>query len=185
MSEPVDFRDPDVFTAGAVGPPGQRTFYLQAREAEVVLTLKCEKEQVAALAEYLGRLVAKLPRADEAPGDLDLSEPVVPAWAVGSIGVGYDEGVDRLVLVVRELVEEPDEDAGEEGARPRGDEAEREEARREGAVARFRLRRAQAAAFVERAREVVRAGRPPCPVCGGPRDPTGHVCPRSNGHHLR
>jgi uncharacterized repeat protein (TIGR03847 family) len=40
----------------------------------------------------------------------------------------------------------------------------------------------QARSFVRRARALVSAGRPPCPFCGGPLDPTGHVCPRANGY---
>jgi uncharacterized repeat protein (TIGR03847 family) len=49
-------------------------------------------------------------------------------------------------------------------------------------MARFRITRAQAAAFVERAQELMKAGRPTCPVCSRPMDPEGHVCPRANGH---
>ena len=40
----------------------------------------------------------------------------------------------------------------------------------------------QARSFVRRAQALVSAGRPPCPFCGGPLDPTGHICPRSNGY---
>jgi uncharacterized repeat protein (TIGR03847 family) len=29
---------------------------------------------------------------------------------------------------------------------------------------------------------LVEAGRPLCPLCGGPLDPQGHDCPRTNGH---
>jgi uncharacterized repeat protein (TIGR03847 family) len=62
------------------------------------------------------------------------------------------------------------------------DDAEDDGETSAGASARFRLTRAQVAAFVTRARELVAAGRPPCPLCGGPLDPDGHVCPRTNGH---
>jgi len=54
-----------------------------------------------------------------------------------------------------------------------------------GASARFLLTRAQAAAFVDRGRALVKSGRPTCPMCGQPRNPDGHVCPRSNGHVVR
>jgi uncharacterized repeat protein (TIGR03847 family) len=40
----------------------------------------------------------------------------------------------------------------------------------------------EALRFASGALEVVRAGRPPCPLCGAPLDPTGHFCPRRNGH---
>lgn len=168
MSASFDFKAPNFFTAGTVGPPGQRVFYLQAREAGAIVTLKLEKEQVAALAEYLARLLTKLPAAKapaavrNATGDLALLEPIAAAWEVGSIGVAYDEALDRIVLTAEELMAE--------------------EAEGEPATARFRVSRAQAAMFVERSRELIKAGRKPCPICGRPMNPGGHICPRSNGH---
>jgi uncharacterized repeat protein (TIGR03847 family) len=166
---------PDHFTAGAVGPPGQRVFYLQAREADTLVTLKCEKEQVAALGEYLGGLLARLPGGAAGAGDKpELLQPIEAAWPVGSLGVGYDGDRDRIVVVANERVEEEEDEEGQEtGATP------------EPASARFAITRAQAAAFVERARTLQRAGRPTCPMCGEPKDATGHACPRSNGHVVR
>jgi uncharacterized repeat protein (TIGR03847 family) len=163
---------PDHFTAGAVGPPGQRVFYLQAREEDTLVTLKCEKEQVAALGEYLGGLLARLPGGTTSPVDKrELLQPLEAAWPVGSLGVGYDGDRDRIVVVANERVEEDeDEERAETKAGP------------EPASARFAITRAQAAAFVERARVLQRAGRPTCPMCGEPKDPAGHACPRSNGH---
>jgi len=170
---------PDHFTAGAVGPPGQRVFYLQAREDDTLVTLKCEKEQVAALGEYLGGLLARLPGGTISPADKrELVQPLDAAWPVGSLGVGYDGDRDRIVVVANERVEE-DEDV--EGTESEGTERESTTGP-EPASARFAITRAQAAAFVERARALQRAGRPTCPMCGEPKDPTGHACPRSNGH---
>jgi uncharacterized repeat protein (TIGR03847 family) len=175
VSESFDVQAPDHFTAGAVGPPGQRVFYLQAREAGALVTLKAEKEHVGGLAEYLEGLLAKNPVAsEELPRDLGLLEPIAPAWAIGAVGVGYDEAADRVLVVANELVaREESEEEAPEGAT--------EEAP-EGATARFRLTRAQAARFAERARALMKAGRPTCQVCGGPIDPGGHLCPRRNGH---
>ena len=42
-----------------------------------------------------------------------------------------------------------------------------------------------AAAFARRAKALVAAGRPPCPFCLQPLDPTGHICPRANGYRRR
>ena len=166
---------PDHFTAGAIGPPGQRVFYLQSREGGRVITLKVEKEHVRALAEYLGGLLARVKGAPApARGGTELLEPVQPAWDVGSIAVGYDEPRDRVVVEASELLEEAEEEA-------RGEEA-REESGPQPAIARFRITRAQAAAFVDRANELMKGGRPSCPICSRPMDPEGHVCPRSNGH---
>jgi uncharacterized repeat protein (TIGR03847 family) len=164
----------DLFTAGAVGPPGQRVFYLQAREAGTTVTLKCEKEQVAALGEYLGGLLARLPATGPAADDKrELLQPFEAAWAVGSLGVGYDADRDRILVVANERVEEEEEE---------GEGTADEPGAAEPASARFAITRAQAAAFVERARLLQRAGRPTCPMCGEPKDPAGHICPRSNGH---
>lgn len=166
MSDSFELDAPDHFTAGAVGPPGQRVFYLQARQARRLLALKCEKEQVRALAEYLAGLLAKLPAESSAEvGDTALLEPVEPTWTVAALGAGYDRDGDRFVLEARELQEEETEE--------------------EPAAARFHVTRAQAAAFVARVRGLVQAGRPICPACNQPKDPGGHVCPRGNGHVVR
>jgi uncharacterized repeat protein (TIGR03847 family) len=155
------------------------------------VTLKCEKEQVRVLGEYLGRLLERLSSAPAAAGaDHALVEPVTPPWIVGSIGVGYDEAADRVVLVIEE-VKEPDdaeaEESGEEEPESHAEsetEAEQEEAAGEGdrASGRVRLTRSQVAAFVERARGLVEAGRPTCRFCGRPMNPGGHRCARTNGH---
>ena len=168
MSESFDLEKPDFFTAGAVGNPGERVFYLQAREAGRLITLKCEKEQVRALAEYMTGLITKLgaPKGT-VPTDLDLLPFAEPAWIIATLGVGYDEEHGRIIVDAHELFEEE-----EEGQR----------AAEEPASARVRITREQAQAFAERAKELMKGGRPPCPVCSGPMDPAGHVCPRSNGH---
>jgi uncharacterized repeat protein (TIGR03847 family) len=164
-------------------------FYLQGREGGQVVTLKVEKEQIAALAEYVAGLLAKLPDAGTVNTDLPLLEPVDAAWAVGSLGLGYDESGDRLVVVANEAVEQ-DEEQEEEAD---GEEAEAQEVEEQpddapdadGATARFLITRAQASAFVERARALLKAGRPICPMCSQPKDPGGHICPRSNGHVVK
>ena len=179
MSPSFHLDAPDHFTAGAVGAPGQRVFYLQAREAGRLVTLKCEKEQVAALGEYLGGLLARLAGAAEPAGEKgDLLQPLEAAWAVGSLGVGYDGDRDRVVVIANERVEEDEEEEDE----AEGVEKSAAAPAAEAASARFTITRAQAAAFVERARGLLKAGRPTCPMCGEPKDPTGHACPRSNGH---
>jgi len=167
-----DLSDPDRFTAGTVGPPGQRVFYLQGREGEQVVTLRLEKAQVAALAEYLASVLADLAMPDPGslPEDLELVEPVVAEWVVGQIGVVFDEGRDRMLIQAEELLEEREEEA-------LADEDQ--------GVARFGLTRAQVAAFVARAADLVSAGRPPCDMCGRPKDPEGHMCIKTNGHRAR
>ena len=161
MSESFDLVDVDKLTVGAVGEPGSRVFLLQARHASRVVTLKLEKSQTAALAAYLDRLLEDLPTPTlRLPDDLDLEEPADPEWVIGSLGVAYDEALDRLVLVAEEAVAEE-----EEGAR-----------------ARISATREQLTALARRGAELVQAGRPPCPLCGYPLAPAGHACPRANGH---
>ena len=190
MADSYDFESPDFFTTGTVGTPGRRVFYLQARQNGRVVSLKLEKEQVGALAEYLAKLLADLPAPGPLPQDMALLEPVAEAWVVGSLGVAYDETADRILIVAEELTEEAEEEEdeeeeGEERAEPEPSEgaapAEPEESP-DTAKARFRLTRPQAAAFVERGRALVQSGRPICRTCGLPIDPDGHPCPGTNGH---
>jgi uncharacterized repeat protein (TIGR03847 family) len=168
-----DLPSPDVFTAGTVGPPGQRVFYLQARDGDLIITVRCEKQQVAALADYFDGLLDDLEPAPHlvTEADLELVEPLVPIWTVGPIGVAYDDPEDRVVVVLEELVVDDADDGGEE---PASEAAEATD------TVRVRLTRAQVSSFVRRSRELVAAGRPPCRFCGLPVDPEGHPCPRMN-----
>jgi uncharacterized repeat protein (TIGR03847 family) len=143
-------------------------FYLQAREAGTVVSLKLEKQQVSALADYLERMLDDLPsHADgDALAEPQLLEPVVADWVVGGLGVAYDERVDRIVLIAEELIPEAEDEAVEIDENP--------------AVARFHLQRHQVVSFIGHAREIVAAGRPPCPFCGRPLDPETGFCPCVN-----
>lgn len=167
-----DLPSPDVFTTGTVGPPGQRVFYIQVREEALTVTLQCEKQQVAALAEYFGGLLDDLEPSPYgvADDDLTLVEPISAIWTVGAIGVAYDEPGDRIVVVLEEITEADDED----------DDQDDEDTRDVGASVKVRLSRAQVAAFVRHSRDLVASGRPPCRFCGLPIDPDGHPCPRMN-----
>ncbi len=165
MSSSFDLH-PDRFLTGTVGEPGNRVFYLQAAEGDDIISFRIDKQQVAALAEYLAGILADLPPGDEPPlTSLVLTEPIVAEWTIGSLAVAYDAEGDAIVVVAEELVVDdepvPDDEPG---------------------AARFHLARGQVTAFIRVAVELVMSGRPPCPLCGQPLDPTGHVCPRSNGH---
>ena len=153
------FDEPQVFTTGAVGPPGQRVFYLQALHDGDVTAVKLEKQQVLALAEYLGGLLRDLPAPAEVPPAPELIEPVEADWTVGTIGVAYDNDRDRIVIVAEELVPEDDEP---------------------GETLRVAITRSQVRALIERAEDLMLGGRPPCRLCGAPIDPSGHACPRAN-----
>jgi uncharacterized repeat protein (TIGR03847 family) len=160
MSDSYEFDTPEVFTAGTVGPPGQRAFYLQVRDQGEVASVKLEKQQVQALSQVLRGMLEELPAPEPPPpSDLDLAEPTPAAWPVSSIGVGYERTIDRLLLVVEEAV--PTDDEGE----PEIDAAS----------VRVLLTRSQVLAFCDRADAVVAKGRPPCPYCTRPLD-AGRPC---------
>jgi uncharacterized repeat protein (TIGR03847 family) len=171
MSESFELTDVDRLTVGTVGVPGQRMFLLQARAGAEVVTVKLEKQQVGALARYLGEVLADLPEVGALPGELELEEPTEPRFAAGVLGVTYDEAMDRIVLVAQEAGPAEDED---------DDDIVAEDP--DTSVLRVTATREQVAALAIRGTALVEAGRPPCPLCGYPLDPSGHVCPRTNGH---
>jgi uncharacterized repeat protein (TIGR03847 family) len=170
----LDFRLPDRFTTGAVGEPGQRVFYLQVAESGRVATFRLEKQQVAALADSLEKLLLDFPVPDEPPDGLELEEPLIPEWIVGAMGIGYDDDDDRILIAAQELRPDDDLDTDDDGL----DDLLDDDAAP--GTARILITRAQAAAFIRHARAIVEAGRPPCPFCGRALDPEGHACPRMN-----
>lgn len=156
-------------TAAAVGEPGNRTFYLQAKTDAAVVSLLLEKQQVALLAAHLDELLERVGvvEADDPevpdPDGLDLAEPVEPEFRIGQIGLGYERETDRVMIQCEELVAEDD---------PVPDPRK----------VRIWTTRPQAFALARRGEREVGGGRPVCSMCGEPIDPEGHFCARSNGH---
>jgi uncharacterized repeat protein (TIGR03847 family) len=179
------FDEPDRFLAGTVGQPGSRTFYLQARDGARIVSVSLEKVQVAVLAERLGVLLDELDRRGIAsstagesasPGPLD--EPINEAFRVGTLSLGWEGDDDRIVIEARELGEEDEEAAEDAPSAGADDDPEGPD------LVRVRLTASAARAFVAGAIAVVASGRPPCPMCGQPLDPQGHLCPRRNGTYV-
>lgn len=177
-----EFEQVDLFTTGALGEPGSRTFYLQAQSGRQRVEVKCEKQQVAAIAQYLRRVLNDLPPPEDRPvdGALVLREPVSEAFVLGPIGLGYDRASDRLVVQLEEIGADRDvEDADDETLA--AIEAMREAV---GGIGEGHIRlyvtRGQALAFCDHADQVIAAGRPDCRWCLRPIDPEGHACPRMN-----
>jgi uncharacterized repeat protein (TIGR03847 family) len=168
MSVFYEFDEVSAFTVGTVGRPGERTFLLQARSDGQRVTVKCEKQQTAAIVQYLRRVLADLPPAEDRPmsGTLELREPLDAAFVLGPIGLGYDRSNDRVLIQLEEIGE-----VDEEGEPIEDDDR--------GHV-RLYLSRGQAAAFCDHADGVIEAGRPACQWCAFPMDPDGHDCPRMN-----
>jgi uncharacterized repeat protein (TIGR03847 family) len=170
-----EFDEVDSFSATAIGEPGSRVFYLHARAGRQRVTVKCEKQQVTAISQYLRRVLSDLPPPEDRPmpGALDLGDRELEdqAFVLGPIGLGYDRGNDRVLVQLEELVaSDVDDDDEEEDADANPDRGH----------IRLYVTRSQAAAFCDHADEVVAAGRPMCMWCGFPIDPDGHPCPRMN-----
>jgi uncharacterized repeat protein (TIGR03847 family) len=170
MSVYYDFDEVDAFTVGALGEPGARTFFIQARRGATRVTVKCEKQQASAIADYLRRLLNDLPAPTEKPmpSAMELAAPFDAAFVLGPVGLGYDKGTDRVLLQLEEVVT-----LDEEGEPVDEDDDDRGHLR-------VFLTRSQAAAYCEHADQVVAAGRPACRWCNQPMNPDGHVCPRMN-----
>jgi uncharacterized repeat protein (TIGR03847 family) len=183
------FDPPERFVAGTVGEPGQRTFFLQAREGLRVVSVALEKQQVEILGERIDELLDELlaaggvatlipavtPVEQVDSGPLEL--PIVEEFRAGTITLSWDAEDERVVVEVFPVVEvampiEADED---DLVDLPIDEPEPEE------LFVVRLTPTQARIFASRAASVVSAGRPSCQFCGGPVDPSGHLCPRANG----
>lgn len=175
------FRHPDRFVSGTVGEPGDRTFYLQASAEARLISVTLEKQQLVVLSERIGSLLDEVQSRfgadvpEEVPDDMvdtePLDLPVEEEFRVGTMGLGWDAETDAVVVELLAITEgEIDEsvvlDDTEEGPD----------------AVRVFLSPVQARAFAARADRVIAAGRKPCPLCGEPLDPDGHICPRQNGY---
>jgi uncharacterized repeat protein (TIGR03847 family) len=182
----IEFDPPDRFVAGTVGPPGQRTFFLQATSGPRVTSVSLEKEQVSVLADRVSDLLddfAGEEPSEGAPPPVDndpLGTPIEDEFRVSSLSLGWD--AERRVVVVEchesEISVESDDDANETVAVAVADE----QSAQEGSIVRVVIGASSAREFARRCASLVAAGRPPCPFCGGPLDPSGHICPRANGY---
>lgn len=157
-------------TTGAVGEPGERTFFLQARVAGRLLTFLVEKEQVELLAAGVLEILARVGKETGTGPDeeeLELQAPLEPEWRVGRLAIGYAEDRDLMLLELEELRPEDETDEAE------GPEPDR---------VRLWATREQMLALSRHGAAVAARGRPRCRFCGNPIDPEGHTCPAMNGH---
>jgi len=150
------FDAPDRVMVGTLGEVGQRLFLLQARQGRRLVIVKCEKLQLVALVEWLARVLDDLGRPGHLPDDLALEPEYEVDLVAGDITVLLNEA-DRSVSVSIASVEEDD-------------------------TLELTLSAEWAGALAIAITRLVEAGRPLCPLCGGPLDPQGHDCPRTNGH---
>jgi len=150
--------------------------------------------------------VPEIPTLDSEP----LDEPINEAFRATTLTLGWDPDVERVLVEARadpvevefELEEGNDDD--DDDSDPIAEDDEPGIAGLEASIAatiqaafeaddddvdgpdilRVRLTADTARSFATRAARIVASGRPPCPLCGQPLDPQGHICPRRNGHYV-
>ena len=150
------FEQPDRVMVGVRGEVGNRLFLLQARQGRRLAVLKCEKLQLSALAQWLSQVVETMGRPGHLPDDFTLEAEYEYDFAVGEIAVALDEETNTIEVTFDSIEED------------------------ESLV--LTLTREWAGGLAIAITRLVEAGRPACPLCGGPLDPKGHDCPRTNGH---
>ena len=168
------------FVAGTVGQPGERTFFIQARQGSRLISVSCEKSQVQALADRLVYMIREIKQSDPTivisrlmRDDAPLETPIEEEFRVGVIGIAYDSS-RRLIQIDLQAISESDE------SEP--DFIDVDDLSGDQDILRVLIPPSVADQFSKRALSVVNAGRQPCPFCGGPIDLRGHLCPRANGY---
>jgi len=164
-----EFSRPERFIAGTVGEPGERAFFLQVRSSYRLFSVSIEKAQVQAIIARLDVMVAEIRKSNPliniekfSTDDAPLESPVEAEFQVGAMSLAWDEESALICIELYELEEDEEDSTGE--------------------VAEINLSLGMAITFTARSRAVVNAGRLPCPFCGIPIDPRGHLCPRANGY---
>lgn len=176
-----DFENADAFATGAIGEPGQRTFYVQVRAQGRTISVKCEKTQVQALSTYLRDMLADMPDTGPAldPTMSSLASPVEQDFVLGSIGLGMDRTNMRMVVQLEEMIFiDEDEDEDEDIFSILDEDTDEDET--SSTVVRVLLTPEQVRAFCDTADLFVKAGRATCKWCSQPVDPAGHACPKFN-----
>ena len=164
-----EFTRPERFVAGTVGQPGERAFYLQIRSSSRLFSVAVEKAQVQAIAARMEIMVSEVRKANPLISvekfpldDGPLESPIDSEFEIGAMSLSWN---DETKLICVELFELEDDEEDSEGE-----------------VLEINITLGMASSFSLRSKAVVNAGRLPCPFCGIPIDPRGHLCPRANGY---
>lgn len=170
-SQQWSFDQPDRFIVGTIGAPGEREFYFQIRQKNILISLTTEKSQASALAERITTIIREIKKSallnsiKAAPvDDLPLELPLDSEFVVGAIGIAFDPSLLEIEISFR------------------AEDAEEVEDESTGPIVEIHLDLSMALAFAQRTMALVAAGRPLCPFCISPIDPRGHLCPRANGY---
>ena len=164
-----EFTRPERFVAGTVGQPGERAFYLQIRSSSRLFSVAAEKAQVQAIAARMEIMVSEVRKAnplvtvDKLPlDDGPLETPIDSEFEIGAMSLSWNEETSLICVELFELEDDEEDSDGE--------------------VLEVNITLGMASSFSSRSKAVVNAGRLPCPFCGIPIDPRGHLCPRANGY---
>jgi len=180
MSPRIFLFDPvERFVVGTVGIPGERTFFIQARTGTRLVSVALEKAQVAAIADRILLILREI-RVSEplaifervSYDDQPLETPIDEEFRVGVIGLAYLSD-RRLIEIDLQAIAESESTEDEMLEIDTSSDQE---------ILRVLMTLGYAESFAKRANAIVAAGRAPCPFCGGPIDPSGHLCPRANGY---
>lgn len=171
----MDLGPVERITVGTIGEPGARTFYLQARSGDRLVSIVVEKQQVQLLTASILELLADLDLETAVAHDdgMDLEEPVDPLWRAGKLSIGYDHDAQRFMLEIEEFLPEPELEPDDPRLALVAPEPD---------VVRVGATSEQMLALSRHGAAVVEAGRPSCQFCGNPMDAEGHACPAMNGH---
>lgn len=180
----IDFDPPERFIADAVGPPGGRTFFLQAVDGSRVMTVAVEKEQVRLLGESLTELLEEMAPAPDGtegqgpehvqPDNAPLHTPIEEDFRARALTLAWDP--DRRTATIEASEQDPDTVSGD------ATDSDAESDVFGSDAIRVVLDVPMARGFAQRCATSIKGGRPSCPFCGGPLDPSGHICPRANGY---
>jgi uncharacterized repeat protein (TIGR03847 family) len=174
------FENPERFTVGTVGQPGERTFFIQAQSGARLISVSLEKTQVQVLADRLLDTIREIKQSDSTfsmvrlpKDDAALATPIEEEFRVGVIGLAFDSGKALIQIDMQAVNENRDVDP---------DLIDVDDLSGDQDILRVLITPSEADRFAKRAAVVVGAGRQPCPFCGGPIDLKGHLCPRANGY---
>ena len=175
-----EFNPVERFVAGTVGVPGERTFFIQARTGSRVVSVVVDKSQVIALGERTKIMLREIKKSDptvvirtKEVDDAPLEQPIFEEFRAGVIAMAWDAENSVIVYELREMTTSDENDE---------EEVIFDEKDLTVDVLRVHVSPSQASAFSKRCISLANAGRTPCPFCAIPIDPSGHLCPRSNGY---
>jgi uncharacterized repeat protein (TIGR03847 family) len=174
------FENVSRFIVGTIGEPGSRSFWIQVRSGNVLVSVAVEKGQVAVLGERFEEMLKEIKVAHPTiprPGIVEdrepLEMPVIGEFRIGAIAIFFDQFTEKVQVDLREVNIDVDEEELFAIDSPSLDNIQ---------VVRVFLTLEQIRSFSTRASALVKAGRAPCPFCGNPIDPLGHICARANGY---